>query len=143
MSTFQDNFINILKTNGLSITRQRQLLFDLLQDQDPLSMNELTELVGTTIDRASVYRIIATFEETGIVRRISIGWKFKIELSEAFVAHHHHLTCLSCQLVVPINQEKLESFISELADINNFQPIQHQVEIQGYCQRCQANRNIA
>jgi Fe2+ or Zn2+ uptake regulation protein len=143
MSSIQDNFIRILKSHRLSITKQRQLLFNLLQDQDPLSMKELTRLVGTAIDRASVYRIIASFEATGIVRRITIGWKYKIELSEAFIAHHHHLTCVGCQRIIPINQEKLESFIAELASLNNFYPVQHQVEIQGYCQHCHATRQLA
>lgn len=143
MSTIQDNFVAILKTNNLSLTRQRQHLFDLLQDKDPLTMNEITELASGTIDRASVYRAVASFEETGIVRRINIGWKFKIELSDAFVEHHHHLTCLGCQRVTAINQEKLELFIAELAATNNFRPLQHQIEIQGYCQTCQLNSTVA
>lgn len=126
----------LLRRSGNSITKQRLLVFELLTDQEPVTMHELYERVAGQLDRASLYRIVTLFERLGIIRRINIGWKYKIELSDAFAEHHHHLTCLRCHSVIPINERELESFITTIASGHSFTPAEHQVEIQGYCQQC-------
>jgi Fur family ferric uptake transcriptional regulator len=139
MSDNSTAFTSLLKTHGFSSTKQRQTLFDLLTGQEPLSMRELCAKVVGKMDRASVYRTVAMFEHIGAVHRINIGWKYKIELSDAFAEHHHHLACLNCKRVIPINAHALEAFIDNLASSHNFQPAEHQIEVQGYCQNCQPN----
>jgi Fur family ferric uptake transcriptional regulator len=128
---------SFLKENGLSVTRQRLYVFKLLEGSEPLSMHELYVSAKGHLDRASLYRIIATFEELGVVQRINIGWKYKLELSDTFAEHHHHLTCLKCQRIIPINESELEAFIKNVSDTYAFTPSDHQVEIQGYCKNCQ------
>lgn len=100
-------------------------------------MRELCVRAAGSMDRASVYRTVAMFERIGVVHRINIGWKYKIELSDAFAEHHHHLTCLKCKRVIPINESALETFVADLAASHQFQPTEHQIEIQGYCAQCQ------
>jgi Fur family ferric uptake transcriptional regulator len=129
----------ILKENGYSLTQPRLIVFDLLLDQEPLSLVELHNRAAGKLDRASLYRIIALFEQIGIVQRVNIGWKYKIELSDKFAEHHHHLTCIKCHKIIPINEQELEEFVSNLAAYNHFKPIEHQVEIQGYCETCQGD----
>lgn len=137
MSTREDMFTTVLREHGKSDTGQRKALFSFLLDQEPLSMHELVEKASRAMDRASVYRIVALFEEIGIVRRINIGWKYKIELSDTFSEHHHHLSCIKCKRIIPINEQALESFIQTIAKTYTFQPTEHQVEIQGCCDMCQ------
>lgn len=143
MADYSTGLEAILRSHGKSITSQRQAIFKLLAGQESLSMNELVALAGDRIDRASVYRTIALFEEVGIVRRINIGWKYKIELSDNFAEHHHHLTCLRCRKITPINEHALESFIVTLAQSQGFAATDHQVEIQGLCHDCQTASTIA
>lgn len=131
----------VLKENGLSVTKQRRLVFELLENQEPMSMHELYELSKKYVDRASLYRIIAAYEKLGIVTRVTIGWKYKIELSDKFAEHHHHLTCLQCHEVISINEDELEAVINQLASGKKFKPVEHQIEIQGYCERCQ-NKSV-
>jgi len=100
-------------------------------------MRELTERAGDAIDRASLYRTIDLFEKLGIVQRIYIGWKYKIELSDAFVHHHHHISCLGCGKIVAITEEnEIERLIHDLAAKHGFTAENHQLEVRGYCQRC-------
>lgn len=99
-------------------------------------MRELTEMAKGKMDRASVYRTVELFERLGIIRRINIGWKYKLELSDAFADHHHHLTCLGCQTIIPINEQTLEQFVDTIAAAHRFLPTEHQIEIQGYCHTC-------
>jgi len=136
MSQMNQEIATILKNNGLSVTKQRLVVFELLEDREPITMYELYDLARGKLDRASLYRTISVFEELGIVRRINIGWKYKVELSDKFAEHHHHLSCLKCHKVIPISEQELERFISGLAMRYNFKPVEHQVEVQGYCRDC-------
>jgi Fur family ferric uptake transcriptional regulator len=136
MSQIKLDIATILKAGGHSVTKQRLLVFQLLEGKEPLAMHELYTLAKGKLDRASLYRTIALFEELGVVQRVNIGWKYMIELSDRFAEHHHHLTCLKCHRVIPISEEELESFINGLARRYQFQPVEHQVEVQGYCTDC-------
>lgn len=136
MSQINQDIATLLKDNGLSVTKQRLFVFELLEDREPLTMYELYDLAKGKLDRASLYRIITVFEKLGIVQRINIGWKYKIELSDKFSEHHHHLTCLKCHKVIPISEDELESFISGLTVSHKFTPVEHQIEVQGYCENC-------
>lgn len=136
MASAIDQLEQYLKSHSYSITRQRRVLFNLLSGAEPQSMRELCAAALSEMDRASVYRTIEIFEKIGIVRRINIGWKYKLELSDAFAEHHHHLTCLKCKKIIPINESALESFIDNLVSRHNFHTTEHQIEIQGYCAVC-------
>jgi Fur family transcriptional regulator, ferric uptake regulator len=127
---------SFLKHHHLSVTKQRLAVFGLLEGREPLSMSDLYELAKDYLDRASLYRTVAVFEELGIVRRVSIGWKYKLELSDRFTEHHHHLTCLKCHKVVSISEEELEAFVGTLSTKYAFKPVEHQIEVQGYCEDC-------
>lgn len=140
MSTDSKNLLQkILKDNAYSLTKPRQLVCELLHGQDPQSMRELSSRAAGRIDRASLYRTIALFEKLGIVQRIYIGWKYKIELSDIFTHHHHHISCLKCGKIVAITEEdKIEQLIADLAAKHNFTAQNHQLEIRGLCPDCQA-----
>ena len=139
MSQIKQDIATVLKAHGHSVTKQRLFVFELLEGTEPLTMQELYQLAQGKLDRASLYRTIALFEALGIAQRVNIGWKYKIELSDQFAEHHHHLTCLKCHQVIPINEQELEAFISGLAQSYQFKPVEHQVEVQGYCAACIKN----
>jgi Fur family ferric uptake transcriptional regulator len=136
MSIYDEKLTGILKENGYSITKPRKLIFNILTGQKPLTINALMTMVDNKIDRVSVYRIIELFEKIGIVQRINIGWKYKIELADNFVKHHHHLVCLNCRKVIDIDEQNLENLVNQLANQHNFKIENHQIEIQGYCKKC-------
>lgn len=138
MSQIKPTIATILKDSGYSVTEQRLYIFQILEGKEPLTMFELYTIARGKLDRASVYRTVALFEKLGIVQRVNIGWKYKIELSDRFAEHHHHLTCLNCHKVIPISEQELEAFINGLANSYHFKPIDHQVEVQGYCETCAA-----
>ena len=131
-----ENFKLLLKSAGYSITAARTAVFEALLGHEPLSMHELVERVGK-VDRASVYRAVDLFERLGIVLRLSSGWKYKLELTDKFAEHHHHLTCIRCGRTVAMNEDELERLIAELAATHRSKPTAHQIELQGLCQDCQ------
>lgn len=127
----------ILRKNSYSLTAPRQAVFIALENTEPLTMHELIERTSD-VDRATVYRVIDLFQQLGIVKRLQIGWKYKLELSDDFNPHHHHLSCTVCGKTTPIHEDKqIEQLIHQLGQTHDFKITDHQLEIQGICQQCQ------
>lgn len=127
----------MLKKHNNSLTTARTIVFQALQNQEPLSMHELVIACQDKVDRASIYRTIALFEQLGIVQRLQIGWKYKLELSSNFNYHHHHMTCSRCGSVTPLPEDQqLEMRLLSLAEKLQFYPQDHQIEIRGLCEHC-------
>lgn len=126
-----------LKTHGQSLTKPRLAVFRALCGHDPQTMPQLLANCSA-IDRASAYRTIALFERLGIVQRLQIGWKYKLELTDTFSHHHHHLTCMKCGKVISFDEStELETELVRIAGNNSFVIKTHQLEIQGLCPDCQ------
>jgi Fur family ferric uptake transcriptional regulator len=126
-----------LKDKGYSVTKPRKLTFEALSSsKQPLTMQDLIRRTNKQIDRASVYRTIDIFEETGVTQRIYSGWKYKLELSDIFQEHHHHFTCINCGQVTTVHSKDLETIITSLSTDLNFKITSHQLEIQGLCSKC-------
>jgi len=131
-------FKEVLKQNGQKLTTARKIVFEALQDKEPQTMQEVYSYCEGFADRSSVYRTIALFEQIGIVKRLQIGWKYKLELSDDFHHHHHHLTCLNCGKTIPLHEDdELEKRLKFLSEKQGFLITEHQLEIQGYCSDCQ------
>lgn len=133
-------FEEILSNNDLKVTMARKATFKLLLSDEPQSMNQLIKKGSGTVDRVSIYRNIDLFEKLGIVKRLNIGWKYKLELTDKFLSHHHHLICMKCEKVIDIEDEQhINHFINEVSKKSSFSPLRHQFEIEGYCSSCKSD----
>jgi Fur family ferric uptake transcriptional regulator len=125
-----------LKTNGYSLTEARAVVFEALQGEEPQTMQQVVSACPS-INQTSVYRAISLFEKLGIIQKLQIGWKYKIELTDAFHDHHHHLTCQRCGKIITFEEgDKLEALLQDIARHSNFEMREHQLEIQGLCALC-------
>ncbi len=130
-------FKQMLAEDNRHITRSRVAVFELLNQNQPQAVRDLIKRSNGNVDRVSLYRNIALFEKLGVVHRVYIGWKYKLELTEYFIAHHHHLSCLGCSRVIDIVDEKnIGTTINQVAEKYKFKPVRHQFEIEGYCSAC-------
>lgn len=137
MTSAQTILTATLKKHGLSATKPRLLVFECLLNKEPVYMADVVARLKGKVDRASVYRTIDIYEKLGIVLRLHIGWKYKLELSDDYYEHHHHMSCLSCGALVSIEGDShIEHDLQELAKKHNFTIARHQVEVQGYCSNC-------
>lgn len=127
-----------LREHGYSMTRPRYVVFEVLENKEAMTMAELVENCQGRLDRATVYRTVTLFEELDIIVRVQIGWKYRLELSDRFSHHHHHLTCNTCGRVLSLTEDvELESRLHALAQLYHFKPSDHQIEIRGLCRNCQ------
>jgi Fur family ferric uptake transcriptional regulator len=135
-----DTLRTLLKENNSSLTIPRKIVFDLLLNKEPQSMQVLAQRAKGKVDRATVYRTIELFEQLGIARRLNIGWKYKIELSDIFTGHHHHMYCTNCGRTYDLPENTmLETMIDTVAAKTGFSPRGHQLEVYGICQNCSKN----
>lgn len=131
------NIKSFLTKHNLRITTPRLVIFEiLLTAHKPLAVSEILQRTTGQVDRASVYRTLEIFETIGVTRRITIGWKYKIELGEQFLDHHHHFVCLKCQKVTAIDEAQVATFVEKLSSDSGFQPVEHHFEVKGVCGEC-------
>lgn len=127
----------LLQKNNASFSKTRKAIFELLQNQGPQTVQVLVKRAEGKADRATVYRTLELFERLGIVHRLNIGWKYKYELSDVFLEHHHHFYCSNCgkSYDLPANS-MLETMVDSAAAKEGFSPRGHQLEIYGLCSAC-------
>jgi Fur family ferric uptake transcriptional regulator len=132
-----DSLKSLLKNGDASLTKPRKAVFDLLLNQGPQSMQVLVSRAEGKVDRATIYRTIDLFERLGIVHRINLGWKYKIELTDLFTGHHHHMYCSNCGRMYDLpDNPMLETMIDTVAAKSGFAPRGHMLEIYGLCANC-------
>ena len=144
MSMDYSKIKELLVNNGYSWTKSRRLVYETVYVGKPKSINDIISSLDGQVDRVSVYRVIELYEKLGAVNRINIGWKYKLELSDKFVPHHHHLTCLNCGQVIDIeDEEHIDNFIEEVTSKFSFKPERHAFEIEGLCINCHVKQRLA
>lgn len=132
-------FKKILKKNSLYVTRQRIALFTLLLNEPkPLSLQEIADKLEEKLDLVTVYRNVESLEKINVIKKIYAGWSYRIELSEKFKAHHHHLTCSKCQKTIKVDLgNRIENSLKQIASDYGFRLSNHEVELYGLCKKCQ------
>ncbi len=136
-----DQYIHQLKQEKLSITKPRKVVFEAIANNHGITMAQLTKKLSSEIHRASVYRAVDTLETYGIIKRVYTGWKYTLELSEAYDSqHHHHLHCTNCNKIINTEHDiKLERIIYDHALQYGFVMKTHELDIQGICSNCRNN----
>lgn len=126
-----------LKKTGHFCTAPRMRLFGVLQNHPNLTIKEIISRVRKH-DQATVYRNIALFESLGIITVTKYGWDTRIELTDDYHPHHHHISCTLCGSITPLPHSlQLESEIEKLVVFTNFTPQSHMLEVRGLCHTCQ------
>jgi Fe2+ or Zn2+ uptake regulation protein len=134
--TSDTQLTSALRRHHQSVTNARRVVFNALQGQEPLSMTDLVRR-ASGIDRATVYRTVTLFERLGIIQRLQTGWKYTLELGSEFHDHHHHATCLGCNISIVLPEDQsFELSLTIMAQGQGFTIKRHQIELQGYCETC-------
>lgn len=140
--TPQNNSNNIdnLKSTGLKATLPRLKILEIFQENKDhhLSAEDIFRILMTQksdIGLATVYRVLAQFEQAGLLRRSNFeAGKSVYELDEG--KHHDHMVCLSCGKVEEFVDEKMENSQVEIAKQHGFHLEEHSVAMYGTCADC-------
>jgi Fur family ferric uptake transcriptional regulator len=133
-----------LAEHEVRYTRGRhQVVATLAAAGGPLSAAELYEQVNGSLPLSSIYRSLTVLEEAGILApHNSAKGLTRYELAEWLKGHHHHLVCVECGSVEDVavtdqQEAEVDSLVTEMSRTASFSPINHVLEIEGRCSRCQ------
>lgn len=109
------DFTELLRENGLKVTSPRlRVLNEITQKEAAISQPDLEKIIGKDIDRVTLYRILSSFEEKGIVHKIfdlNGTATYAMCTSNCTENHHHdqhvHFICSVCNSVYCLDEVSL------------------------------------
>ena len=92
---------------------------------------------GSAIGLASVYRVIDTLTEKGLLQRLEFGdGVARFEAVRDDHSHHHHLVCDECGKVETFTDDSLEKAIRQVESRSGYAVAAHDVVLRGACTAC-------
>ena len=140
--TWTDHVHAVLARAGLRRGGAREQVVDLLAAQPcALSAVEIEDALrarGTSVGRASIYRVLDLLVEHGLVERVAVGpglARFERSLPGG-EHHHHHLVCDECGRLVAFDDQGLEKAIDRVSRRVAARVEHHEVLLRGTCADC-------
>lgn len=132
-----------LKQRGVRLTRQRQILLDLIdksgQHLDAESLYLMARQQDPKLNRVTVYRTLKMLKAGGLVDELDLmhysGDQHYYETK--MKREHAHIICLRCGKIEEYFGEPLQQLRKQVADTFGFQIKLTRTEIGGYCANCQ------
>ena len=125
----------LLQTQGLKKTKVRMALLSCLLEADHAhSYAELKQALGERIDKSTLYRNLAAFEEAGIIHRIEHSGIAKYAFGKVHDhgQNHAHFICEKCETVYCVEQMP----VTEIDVPKGFKTKTVQTLIKGTCADC-------
>ena len=139
--------LGLLRDRRERVTRARQAVIEVLDGtQEHLAAEEIVaraEASAPGVHRATVYRALSTLGELGLVTHTHVGGAATVyhlavpkPADSAASGRHAHLQCTSCQAVIDIPVDVLDSLISRVDREVGFQVEPHHAALLGLCADC-------
>lgn len=144
-SEVHDVALQLLRALGQRYTTNRRVVVETLAEAEaPMTIDGLIK-TADTLALSSTYRNLVVLEEAGVVHRIVTSDDHaRFELTEDVTgAHHHHLVCTDCGLVLDMTlpdklEDQLHEALNAAANQHNFGGAHHRIDLIGQCQDCRA-----
>jgi Fur family ferric uptake transcriptional regulator len=138
----QDTLAALRASSGRNGQAQRAIVDVLGSRACCLTAQELYDELrasGKHIGLASVYRVLESLSELGLVQRIDLGSGVaRFEAAHPGGEHHHHLVCDDCGKVEAFSDNRLEDALTRLERQSGFAVATHEVVLHGACADCRA-----
>lgn len=134
------DFAGLLQRNQLKVTAPRLGVLKIIADRDSaISQPVLEKLMGSEVDRVTLYRILKTFEEKGILHKVidlNGTAHYAICSSNCSEHNHHdehfHFNCTECKQVYCLNDMHLPAIHMP----KGFKAASVSLSITGVCNHC-------
>ena len=129
----------LMKRKRFKITPQRlELASWIFRVHEHFTVDDITESFknsGRKVSTATVYRMIQTMQDLGLIIRHDFGkGQFHYEHTPGH-EHHDHIICNDCDEVFEFTDTQLERYKEELSLRNHFKMTTHSLHIYGDCIR--------
>jgi Fur family ferric uptake transcriptional regulator len=133
-----EDYKTILKEKGLKCTSTRlDIIKIFLKNHKPISADFIFNKLLESIDEATVYRTLSSFEKSGILKRVDLRKdSIHFELNND---HHHHIVCIKCGDIEDFKEnieieKQLQQIIGKSIRFKNI--TEHSLELFGLCKDC-------
>lgn len=142
-----DSIKGSLKEKGVRLTRQRELLLELIDKSgehlDAERLFELAKKQDPKLNRVTVYRTLKLLKQGGLVDELDLmhygGDQHYYETR--MKQEHAHVICLRCGKVEEFFGEPLQRLRRQIEDHFGFQILLARTEVGGYCSHCRSLRS--
>jgi Fur family ferric uptake transcriptional regulator len=139
-SKIENNFDLLLEKNDLKKTKPRLSVLKVLSSRETAtSQPDLEEILGKEVDRVTLYRVLKTFEEKGIIHKILDlnGTANYATCDESCSEHEHddkhvHFNCTACLNVYCLD----ELHVPKLSMPKGFSTANVTLIVYGICEKC-------
>jgi Fur family ferric uptake transcriptional regulator len=146
MSVAHEGIKGSLKERGIRLTRQRQILLELIdrsgEHLDAESLYQLARQQDPKLNRVTVYRTLKMLKKGGLVDELDLmhltGEQHFYETR--MKQEHAHVICLRCGKVEEFFGEPLQRLRRQVEDHFGFTVVIARTEIGGYCAHCRVVR---
>jgi Fur family ferric uptake transcriptional regulator len=135
-----------LKQAGVRLTRQRQILLDLIdqsgQHLDADRLYQLARAQDPKLNRVTVYRTLKLLKTGGLIDELDLMHHdgdqhyYETRLKQ----EHAHVICLRCGKVEEFFGDLLKRMRDQIQSHFGFEVVLTRTEVGGYCSHCQALR---
>ena len=135
-----------LKERGVRLTRQRQILLELIdhtgEHLDAERLFQMAKEKDPKLNRVTVYRTLKMLKLGGLVDELDLmhyggdQHYYETRLKQ----EHAHVICLRCGKVEEFFGEPLQRLRKQIETHFGFQVLLARTEVGGYCQHCQTLR---
>ena len=141
-----DSIKGSLKEKGVRLTRQRQILLELIdrsgQHLNAEQLFRLAKQQDPKLNRVTVYRTLKMLKQGGLVDELDLmhheGDQHYYETR--MKQEHAHVICLRCGKVEEFFGEPLQKLRKQIETHFGFQILLARTEVGGYCAHCQILR---
>ena len=143
-----DSIKGSLREKGVRLTRQRQILLELIdqtgQHLDAERLFQLAKEKDPRLNRVTVYRTLKMLKNGGLVDELDLmhhsGDQHYYETR--MKQEHAHVICLRCGKVEEFFGEPLQRLRKQIESHFGFKILLARTEVGGYCAHCQSLRAL-
>ncbi|MBI2252270.1 MAG: transcriptional repressor [Armatimonadetes bacterium] len=121
----------------MTINKAKNILFNYIKEKNLRYTKQREEILEAYLnaDKHITVEELKLMRECGLAEEIKVDSKTRFE-QDFGRKHHDHLICIKCGEFIEVKDEKIEHLQNKLAEMNDFTPKWHKLEIYGLCAKC-------
>ena len=134
---------NLLSSKKVSITNPRLVVLGLLLQQErPLTIEQLLKLSKGKLAQSTLYRVINDLGSFGLITEFTTPENtIVVELNTEDVNHHHHIFCENCGRIIDIEldnelEDDIQKEVRSIEEQYSLSIHGHSLELTGLCDSC-------
>jgi len=137
MKSHVDRFESYLKSRGLDLTPNMQMVLDIVfREHRHFTLDELQEETRGRLKKEEVHDALHEMINAGLIRSVVLD-DGRVQYEHVYGhAHHDHLICVECGTIVEFQDEKIEQLQRSIAEAHGFSMLGHALQIKGLCEKC-------